>query len=60
MLEHAGHFLPEWGDEFAEAALRSIEAQIDDKRAAAIAEAESPAGGEVAPSVDASGDGASA
>ena len=32
-LDHAGHFLPEWGDEFTEAAMGSIEAQIAARRA---------------------------
>ena len=36
-LEHAGHFTPEWGDEFALAAMESITAQIAAKRAAGAA-----------------------
>ena len=52
MLDHAGHFVPEWGDEFAEAVLRSIEAQIDEKRQAAIAEAELPSEEDVAAPAD--------
>jgi len=60
MLEHAGHFVPEWSDEFADAAMRSIEAQIDEKRQAAIAETEAAADDDVAGPADASGDGASA
>lgn len=39
-LDHAGHFLPEWADEFAAAALESVAAQIAARRAA---EAEAPA-----------------
>jgi len=39
LLEHAGHFVPEWGDEFCDLAMRSIEAQIDERRAEALAAA---------------------
>ena len=34
ILDHAGHFVPEWADEFADAALESIAAQIAARRAA--------------------------
>lgn len=66
MLEHAGHFVPEWGDEFADAMLRSIELQIDEKRYAAIAEADAPPPdvasdvGATDAATDIAGDGASA
>lgn len=58
MLDHAGHFVPEWGDEFAEAMLRSLEAQIDAKREAAAAAVEQAA--QEAAASDAAGDGAPA
>lgn len=38
-LDHAGHFLPEWGDEFTDAAITSIAAQIAERRAAEAARA---------------------
>lgn len=38
-LDHAGHFLPEWGDEFTDAAMASISAQIAERRAAEAAQA---------------------
>ena len=60
MLEHAGHFVPEWGDEFAEAMLRSIELQIDEKRQDAIAEVEAPTDDDVDAPADTPGGGASA
>jgi len=59
-LEHAGHFVPEWGDEFAEAAIRSIEVQIDEKREAAIAGTVQGPDDEVAAPVELSGNGNSA
>lgn len=37
-LDHAGHFLPEWGDEFTDAAMESIAAQIAARRAPEEAE----------------------
>ncbi len=37
-LDHAGHFLPEWGEEFIDAAMASIAAQIAARRAAEAAE----------------------
>jgi len=51
-LDHAGHFTPEWGDEFAAPALASIAAQQEEKRRReaemAAAEAE-PADGNAEP-----------
>ncbi len=42
-LDHAGHFLPEWGDEFIDAAMDSIAAQIAARRVAEATEKESDA-----------------
>ena len=39
-LEHAGHFTPEWGDEFVVEAMESISAQIAARRAAETATGE--------------------
>ena len=36
-LEHAGHFTPEWGDEFVLGAMESIAAQIAARRTAEAA-----------------------